>query len=240
MEQEEGITSSKKWFPLESNPEVMNAYAERLGMDLSLFSFQDVLSTEDWALSMIPRPVLGVLLLFPISEASEEHRRLEAEREQLADPKLYYMKQVVGNACGTIGILHAVMNSLHRGMVLRAGSFLERMFLETAALSADEKADWLGRDDELDEAQEIATSEGQSAQIGHDEPVNSHFICFTSVEGTLYELDGRKKSAINHGPCVEVDLLEKACTIIKQFMERDPEEVRFTVVALAANPVDQD
>ena len=39
-------------------------------------------------------------MLFPISEASEEHRRLEAEREQLADPKLYYMKQVVGNACG--------------------------------------------------------------------------------------------------------------------------------------------
>lgn len=49
-------------FPLESNPEVMNAYAERLGMDLSLFSFQDVLSTEDWALSMIPRRATIIII----------------------------------------------------------------------------------------------------------------------------------------------------------------------------------
>ena len=42
MAQEEGITSSKKWFPLESNPEVMNAYTERLGMEMSEFSFIDV------------------------------------------------------------------------------------------------------------------------------------------------------------------------------------------------------
>ena len=71
----------------------------------------------------------------------------------------------------------------------------------------------------------MATSEGQSAQISHDEQVNSHFICFTCVSGFLYELDGRKKSAINHGPCVDEELLDNACTIIKRFMERDPDEV---------------
>ena len=29
----------------------------------------DVLSTEDWALEMVPRPVIAVLMLFPIKEA---------------------------------------------------------------------------------------------------------------------------------------------------------------------------
>ena len=117
-----------------------------------------------------------MLLLFPISEKSEEHRRSESEQTQSVDPKLYYMKQVVGNACGnnkilysdvnstyifivygislfqhlgTIGILHAVMNSLHRGLSLRPNSFIERMARETTSLNADERADWLGRDEEV-------------------------------------------------------------------------------------------
>jgi len=112
-------------------------------------------------------------MLFPISAASEEHRKSEGKLEQSLSPNLYYMKQVVGNACGTVGILHAVLNSLHRGVVLRSGSFLERMHRETVSRSPDERADWLGRDEELDEAQEVATSEGQSAQISHEEEVNS-------------------------------------------------------------------
>ncbi len=31
-------------------------------------------------------------------------------------------------------------------------------------------------------------------------------------------------------------MLEDACRVVKEFMARDPEEVRFTIVALAATP----
>lgn len=58
--------NKKKWFPLESNPAVMNAYVEKLGFPTHSFSFCDVLSTEEWALEMVPKPVVGVLMLFPI------------------------------------------------------------------------------------------------------------------------------------------------------------------------------
>lgn len=47
------------WLPLESNPDVMNDYVGKMGLDLSKVQFHDVMSTEDWALEMIPRPVLG-------------------------------------------------------------------------------------------------------------------------------------------------------------------------------------
>lgn len=54
------------------------------------------------------------------------------------------------------------------------------------------------------------------------------------MDGCLYELDGRKSCPINHGPCTQETLLEGATNVVKKFMERDPDEVRFTIIALAA------
>ena len=70
-----------------------------------------------------------------------------------------------------------------------------------------------------------------TAQIETD--VNTHFICFTEVNGSIYELDGRKASPINHGPSSPETLLSDACRVVKGFMERDEGEHRFTIVALA-------
>jgi hypothetical protein len=70
------------------------------------------------------------------------------------------------------------------------------------------------------------------------------FLLFSEVDGDLYELDGRKRFPINHGPTSENTLLEDACRVIKLFMERQPGEVRFTMVALCkappAEPVEDD
>lgn len=53
-------------------------------------------------------------------------------------------------------------------------------------------------------------------------------------------LDGRKPYPINHGASSKDTLLEDACRVVKEFMARDPEEVRFTIVALAATPSETD
>jgi len=47
----------KHWFPLESNQDVMNAYIQKMGVDVSKIQFCEVLSMEDWALDMVPKPV---------------------------------------------------------------------------------------------------------------------------------------------------------------------------------------
>ena len=44
--------------------------------------------------------------------------------------------------------------------------------------------------------------------------------------------DGRKAFPINHGASSADTLLEDACKVIRAFMDRDPEEVKFTIVAL--------
>ena len=59
------------------------------------------------------------------------------------------------------------------------------------------------------------------------------FFLLRHVDGCLYELDGRKSFPINHGPSSSDTLLEDACKVVRKFMERDPDEVRFTIVALA-------
>jgi len=43
----------------ESNPEVMTTYISNLGVDTSEYRVCDVLALEEWALDMVPQPVLG-------------------------------------------------------------------------------------------------------------------------------------------------------------------------------------
>ncbi len=66
---------------------------------------------------MVPQPVLALLLLFPVTkevEAAKDAQEADAAKAggRAPGPKgLYYMRQTIGNACGTIGLLHAVANA---------------------------------------------------------------------------------------------------------------------------------
>jgi ubiquitin carboxyl-terminal hydrolase L3 len=152
-----------------------------MGLDISSAHFVDVLSSEDWALEMVPKPVHAVLMLYPIKEATEAH--LEAEQAridasgQVISPAVYYMKQTVGNACGTIAILHSIGNALDSVRIVPA-SYLDNFYRQTRSLGPDEIAEYLCRDDALEECHEDAAAEGQSEQVDIDEDVTTHFICF--------------------------------------------------------------
>jgi len=99
---------SKKWIPLESNPDVMNKFIHGLGFS-ETFALQDVISMDPEMVQFVPQPVLAVLLLFPISENSEKLRleQKSAPSDVVHPRDLYYMPQQIGNACGTIALLHA-------------------------------------------------------------------------------------------------------------------------------------
>merc|ERR1719498_2320003 len=103
--------AEKMWLPLESDPELMTKYIHSLGVS-EKFVMHEVFGVDDMLLGMVPQPVYAVLMLFPISEASEKHKEEEeAARDKNEKHDVYYMKQVVGNACGTIGLTHAVLNN---------------------------------------------------------------------------------------------------------------------------------
>ncbi len=39
----------ESWLPIESNPTIINDYIQKLGFDTFYYSFQDLLSIEEWA-----------------------------------------------------------------------------------------------------------------------------------------------------------------------------------------------
>ena len=182
----------KTWFALESNPAVMNSYLQKLGMNVDKYSFTDVFSTEDWALEMVPRPVLAVMMLFPITKETENHAEEEYRRilasGQVVSPQVKYIQQTIGNACGTIGLLHACNNAGCSDLV-KPGSYLERFAQDIQHMSPADIANKLEQDEELEETHESAATEGQTEQTSED--VDTHFICFSHVDGHLYEL-GKK------------------------------------------------
>jgi Ubiquitin carboxyl-terminal hydrolase, family 1. len=141
------------------------------------------------------------------------------------------MEQHASNACGTIAMLHAIVNLARTEPDLVAkGSFIDKFIQATKDMDPKARGEYLKGDKTLEKAHKEAVVQGDTEA---EESVNTHFIAFVEVDGDLYELDGRKDFPINHGPCKPEELLAKSCQAITQFMQRDPEEIRFTIMALA-------
>jgi len=79
---------------------------------------------------MVPQPVKAVLMLFPITPATEAAKAEEEAQLRASGtaptPEVWFTKQTISNACGTVAMLHAVANN--PDLVPAEGSFLQRYF----------------------------------------------------------------------------------------------------------------
>jgi len=235
MTENSDSSKGQKWFPLESNPQLMNAYINRIGFDSSHYELIDVFSTESWALDMIPQPVAAVVMLYPLTDVQTEHAKTE---ETANDEDVWFVKQRIGNACGTIGLLHALMNAPEplREVSIRPDSWLKSFSDDCpATLSPVAKAERLEGDSTIRTLHDKATSDesNQTSRGSLEDKLNTHFVALVHVNGGLYELDGRKDGPIRHGDTSQEKLLQDACKVVEKFMKRDPNEMRFTIMALA-------
>lgn len=161
----------------------------------------------------------------------EEHRASEdgiLKDQKLEHPKdLFFMKQNISNACGTIALIHAAANS---GVELGDGTL--KSFLDKCqGKSYQERGDLLQSETTFTEAHEEVAQAGLTPVV---ENVMHHFIALVNFNGTLYELDGRKSFPIAHGAVG--DDFSKACArVCREFMARDPQDVNFNIMALAGN-----
>lgn len=102
-------------------------------------------------------------------------------------------------------------------------------------MDPDARAKALEANEDIEQQHEVIAAAGGSA-VDREEDVNLHFNSFVCVDGRLYELDGRKSFPVNHGECRPEELLTKAVAVIQQeFVARDPEEIRWNLVALCNN-----
>jgi ubiquitin carboxyl-terminal hydrolase L3 len=110
------------FIPLEANPQLMTDLIHKLGVSEAL-QIHDVYSlTDPELLSFIPRPALAILLVFPVSAVYESHRMAEDslaedyKRHGSSEPVVWF-QQTIRNACGLMGLLHAVSNGPARNFI---------------------------------------------------------------------------------------------------------------------------
>ncbi|URD78415.1 Ubiquitin carboxyl-terminal hydrolase, family 1 [Musa troglodytarum] len=225
-------SEKKRWLPLEANPD----FIWGLGVPEGVAEFNDVYGLGEELLDMVPKPVLAVLFLFPYSKEAEAERISNQEKASGNEKKkpsenVYFLKQTVGNACGTIGVLHALGNASSHIKFIEE-SFLDRFYKSTASLDPFERAAFLEKDREMEDAHSVAATAGDTEASSE---VDEHYICFTCIDGELYELDGMKSQPISHGPSSPDSLLQDAAKVIKALMEKNPDSMNFNVMALSKN-----
>lgn len=218
---------------MESNPEIMNKYLAKLGVS-DKWRMVDVIGLEGEALSWVPRPVLALVLLFPLSDAYEQHRTEEESELAQKNPQppkdVFHLRQVLSNICGTIALVHSVANNTHNIEV--ADGLLKKYLKDAQGLDAAAKGALLENSTAILEAyREIVHAESPEGEDVNETP-NNHFVTFIHKDGHLFELDGRKSFPIDHGPTTPENLLEDAAKICRQFIDREPDNIGFNIVAL--------
>ncbi|KAM9998841.1 hypothetical protein ACTFIZ_002390 [Dictyostelium cf. discoideum] len=235
---QELIETQKNWIPLEANPDVLTTFMQSLGVSKD-WEFCDIYGIDEGLLEMVPSPCVAVILLFPITNEYEDKRyKLEKEIEekgQVLSDKVYFMKQYIGNACGTIGVIHSVLNNANV-IEFNENGFFKQFLDKTTSLSTEERAISLLKNSEIEKSHEISALQGQSNVPQEDEPVVLHFVSFVHVDGHLYELDGRKPFAINHGKSSAETLLKDTANVLQKMIDEDPKEIRFNLMGLVKKP----
>ena len=224
-----------RWLPIESNPDVLNSFLQKLGVPAQ-WQINDVYGLDSELLMMLPQPVLALMLLFPITDKYEEFARsLEAEMKSVkVSEKLFYMKQTISNACGTVALMHSVINNVISGVIELKDGPLKTFVEATKDMSPEERAEKLEFDDKICDSHDAAAREGQTAAPDRDDKVDYHFIAFVNVDGGLYELDGRKSGPVLKGKSSAETFLTDAASACREYMSHDPDNINFTMMALTA------
>ncbi|CAL8069971.1 unnamed protein product [Calicophoron daubneyi] len=218
-----------RWLPLESNPDVLNKYLEKLGVP-DKWKFSDVIGLDENSLNTVPKPVLAVMLLFPRSQIAEEQK---IGKETPKD-EVYLVHQTAENACGTVAVLNALVN-VHQVLKPKAGSYLEKFIEKTKKMSPKERGHAMENDEELFKMHDDLAKEGQSQAPNRESDTQQHFVSFIEHGGHLYELDGRREHPVLHGNATADSLLQEAGKAISHFVKRDSSNIKFSVLALCAH-----
>lgn len=231
---------------LENNPEVMNHLARSLGLDDKL-SFYDIYSlTDPDLLAFIPRPVYALLVIIPLTPTWHEARQAEDKDKGEYEGKgpeepVIWFKQTIGNACGSIGLVHSLLNSGAADHI-KPESVLDQIRKNALPKPMWERAKVLEDSDGFEKAHVEAAQLGDTATPApkSGEHSGQHFVAFTKAKnGHLWELEGDRKGPLDRGALKDdEDVLSPAAVEmgLGRLMRIESEkggDLRFSAIALA-------
>lgn len=222
----------------------MNELATKLGLSPEL-QFYDVYTLDEPELLVhIPRPVLALLVNIPLTPAWAQSRTSEdAGKEDYAgsgpEEPVIWFKQTIGHACGSIGLLHCVINGPAVDFVKPDSDFatIRRLAIP---LDMTKRAEMLYNNEPFEIAHKSVEEAGQSHTSPGDGRDGGHFVSFVKSGGKLWELEGDRKGPLDRGILDDdEDVLSPRALdmgikrIIKMNADGGGESLLFSCIALA-------
>jgi len=239
---------TERWPPIESNPDVMNRLGKEIGLS-DKWCFTDVFGLDDDLLAMLPSPTIALILLFPSSQKTLVN---PAKQDAVKEASIFFLKQVdeLDDACGTIAMVHALANNYTKqDQLLSESKALLQEYVEQAkALDPTQRGLSLANNKNIATLHSSFAEQGQTQGVPEGVSSKHHFVCFTEVEGNVFELDGCKPFPINHGSFSSIlgdasspfPFLSSAARVIQREYLKDPSVLDFSIIALAANTSEDD
>lgn len=226
----------------------MNHLAYSLGLSKKL-AFHDIYSlTDQDLLAFVPRPALALLVIIPLTPTWHESRTKEDDgKPEYAgkgdEEPVIWFKQTIGNACGSIGLVHCLLNNPVAAQHIQPDSTLDRIRKDALDKAIWERAKVLEDSDELEKAHADAVELGDSDVPESKEEAHRtghHFVAFVKGrDGHLWELEGGRAGPLDRGQLGEDEdvLSEKALEGgLGRLMRIESEkggDLRFSAIALA-------
>ena len=225
--------------------------AQKLGLSDEL-AFYDVYSLDDPdLLALVPRPAYALLVIMPATPSWKADRNAEdADTPDYggAGPEepVIWFKQTIGNACGSIGLLHSLINGAAVPFI-KPGSDLAKIRHAAIPLHLDARAEMLYNSEAFEAAHASVAALGDTSPPGEDstDHAGQHFVAFVKGDdGHLWELEGDRKGPLDRGALEEgEDVLSPAALdrgfrrIIKLEQESGGKALRFSCIALARSTI---
>jgi ubiquitin carboxyl-terminal hydrolase L5 len=213
--------------------------------------FEELLSLDADALAEL-YPVYGVIFLFKFPTDTPYHagdKPLDGTFDQAASERLFFAAQTIQNACGTQALLSVLLNKTPDATTTSAtpaaadetiniGSTLTEFRDFTMALPPEYRGEALSNSELI---RDVHNSFAKSSPFvdetqrhpdeGGDDAF--HFIAYSPIGGTLYELDGLQPAPISHGACSRADFPQKVMDVLQRRIARyDAAEIRFNLLAM--------
>ncbi|KAI0169497.1 ubiquitinyl hydrolase [Hypoxylon sp. FL1284] len=222
------------WNTIESDAGVFTFLLNNLGV--KDVQFEELLTLEPESLASLS-PVYGVIFLFKYptdTPYTSTDKPLDGTFDREAGERLWFAAQTIQNACGTQALLSVLMNK--EGEVDVGGPLREfREF--TMALPHEFRGEALSNSELI---RDVHNSFSRSSPFADETQQTRgeaedafHFVAYTPIGGTLYELDGLQPAPISHGACAEAEFPARVAEVLQRRVARyDLSEIRFNLLAM--------
>ncbi|KAJ4360079.1 uncharacterized protein N0V89_000638 [Didymosphaeria variabile] len=219
------------WNTIESDAGVFTYLIEKLGV--KDVQFEELVTLDSDELKRLGK-IYGVIFLFkyPTGEARSDTPK-DGSFDHDAANDIFFAAQTIQNACGTQALLSVLLN---KDGEVQIGKDLKEFKEFTQEFPPEFRGETLSNSDVIREVHNSFARSSpfidETQRTATEDDDVYHFIAYTSINNTLYELDGLQPAPISHGPCTPQNFPDAIVPVLQRRINRYPAtEIRFNLLA---------